>query len=246
MRNHDVFSPSLLAVGLETLADLLGLERKEVYWVVEEFGSSCADSLRADLACQALHWLNATLERHFILDPSSAARIMEHGAALKPVVTMTETVHATSRFELLRTAPLRCERERQLDAFQAFAALALKVDKPEDHGFGYHLHPLDGRGKHFGYKLLFDPKLGQKWMSWEIHGQGATPWGYPSRDVLGTKRSKQLHSAALRSVRGSIIAPKGAKFGAWASYFETPGRTAYVAAPSVDTAVPWPSVGPQH
>ena len=246
MRDDDILSPSLLAEALESLADLLGLEREEVEWVAGEFGSSCADSLRADLACQAVHWLNETLERYFFLDASTAAKVMKLGATLKPVVTMAETVYSTSQFELVHTAPLSCEHVREVDAFRAFAALALKVDKPENHGFGYHLHPLDTRGKHLGYKLLFDPKLGQRWLSWEAHGQGATPWGLPPHGVLGVQRSEQLHSAALRSVRGSVIAPKGSKFAVWASYFETPGRTAYVAAPPVEAVLPWPSGGPQR
>lgn len=230
-----------LAAGVRALEILLDFERDEFSWLPMELGSTCGDAVRSDLACQSLQWLDEVLTDRFVLDSRTASRVMSAGRVLKPLVTMAEAVHRTHRHELVHTAPLHCEHHVPSSNVRAFAALALAVDRPEDHGFGYHLHPLDDGGRrHLGYKLLFDPRQGQTWLSWELHGQGNTPWGDPSRAVLGAQRSKNLHATALRSVRGSVIAPTGTKFAAWASRFEQPGRSAFVAFPQVGTATRWP------
>ena len=234
-----------LATGVSALEDLLGLKQGEYNWVVQEFGSSCGDAVRSDLACQMVRWLDEVLTENFTLNRESASRVMTTGRTLKPLLTIAKVVHRTRRYELIHSMPLRCEHHPQSDVLLTFAALALTVDKPEDHGFGYHLHPLEDRGtRHLGYKLLFDPLQGQSWLSWELHGQGETPWGDPARAVLGVQRSKELYGAALYSVRGSVIAPQGTRFVSWSNRFERPGRTAFVAYPQVSTVTKWPRTEP--
>lgn len=236
-----------LAIAVRALEGLLELSRNEYGWVTQEFGSSCGDAIRSDLACQIVHWLDEVLTEKFILNRESASRVVTAGRTLKPLLTMAKLVHRTRRYELIHTVPLHCEHHPTSDDLRAFAALALAVDKPEDHGFGYHLHPLDDQGnRHLGYKLLFDPAQGQSWLSWELHGQGNTPWGDPSRAVLGAQRSKKLYGTALYSIRGSVIAPPGTKFVSWSSHFERPGRTAFVAYPQVGTATKWPRTEPNN
>jgi hypothetical protein len=230
-----------LALGARALEGLLELNQNDLRWIPQEFGSSCGDALRSDLACQTIRWLDDALTEKFVLNHQSASRVMNSGRVLKPLLTMAESVHRTRRFELVRTVPLHCDHHLPSNIYRTFAALALAVDKPEDHGFGYHLHPLDEQeNRHLGYKLLFDPAQGQSWMSWELHGQGNTPWGVPSRAVLGAQRSKILYRTALYSVRGSVIAPSGTSFISWSSHFERPGRTAFIAHPQVGTATQWP------
>lgn len=124
----------------------------------------------------------------------------------------------------------------------SLAALVIPVTKAEDHeGTGYHLHPMES-GKRLRYKLLFDHRRGQDWLSWEDHGQGRLTWGDPKRAKLGKKRSKALHAGALNAVlRSGKVYKKGMSFQDWASKFEKPGRSAYVAAPAVLHPTQWPA-----
>lgn len=200
-------------------------------WVAQEVGSSCGDSVRHDLRCQIVAWLEDELSRIAITE-RFVMQVLESGRALRPLITMSESSVVSSQMELVRTSPLSCDEHPSSPSLRSLIALTLSVDTPENHGFGYHLHPCDDRsGKHFGYKLLFDPRAGQKYLAWELHGSGERPWGRPADRPLERAHSQRLHGAALRAVRGSVIAPRGAKFRTWAALFERPGRTAYVAAP---------------
>jgi hypothetical protein len=137
---------------------------------------------------------------------------------------------------LLQTQPLFSRGD--LPEGSLLAALQ-KMDV-EQHGFGWHLHPLDRDGKHMRYKMLFDGSRHQREMSWELHGKGADPWGDPARRVLPNARSRELHSAALAAVlKHSAIARPRERFREWASYFEEPGRTAFIAHPPVQSVTPW-------
>lgn len=107
-----------------------------------------------------------------------------------------------------------------------------------------HLHPLAKKdGVHLGYKLVFDPKLGQEWLSWEDHGDRAwkRTWKDPAWTVLPEGTSKALHKGSLAAVQADRKYVKaGMKFPNWAKMFESASNSAYVAHPQVEFPTLWP------
>lgn len=240
MPEDDSHATRPLAVAASALEEVLLIHPRSLAWIKDEFGSPCEDSVRHKLACSMMDWLEGMLRKHLTFNLQTVEKILHFSHELRPLITTSEMVHRTPKFELIRTARIECPCHPESNLFRAFAALAFNVAKPENHGCGYHLHPIDQDQRHLGYKLLFDPKHSQQFMSWESHGQGAEPWGKPTRKALGSQRAKDLHRGALRSIRGSIIAPKGARFSAWSSQFEKPGATAYIAHPTNGAVSHWP------
>lgn len=228
-----------LRTATSRFSQLLGIEDDAFAWLPQELGSTCGDAVRYEYACNTQRFIEEALIDRIDLDWRTAATIVAFRSELRPLFTTAQLVWTTPTMELVHTRPLRCERCPESFWFKTIAALAVRVDSPEDHGFGFHLHPTELSGKHLGYKLLFDPARGQSQMSWEKHGQGKTPWKDPARETLGLRLSQALHHEALRSVRGSRIAPRGTKFATWAGKFERPGKTAFYAAPHSPQVRPW-------
>jgi|SRR5699024_1418642 len=228
-------------------AELLGMNLEEFAWVASEFNSSCGDAIPVEREDFVANWMEEVLHKYVSRDwVAGAAQVIDRAQELRPLFTVVEHVSSTANIELLRTRPLTVLLDRAgSDRLRIFYSLARwTVDKPENHDRHrhdkYHLHPLDGRGTHLGYKLLFDPLRGQSWLSWESHGKGRMDWGHPEHQVLGRRHSERLHKSSLYAVRKSVIAPKGARFNEWASLFERVGSTGRVAAPQVQTPTKWP------
>jgi len=120
--------------------------------------------------------------------------------------------------------------------------LALRlVSEAETHltgGLGWHIHPVE-RGKHLGYRLLFDAAKTQNDLAWEAHSQPSRrPWGDPATNVLPHRTSVSLHRSALRAVRAqSTFLHK--KFKCWAGKFIQPSSTTFVAHPPHSHPIPW-------
>jgi hypothetical protein len=105
-----------------------------------------------------------------------------------------------------------------------------------------HLHPLDWRGVHLGYKSVFDAEKGQDFLSWEDHGNKhwARPWGDPATDVLSKSTCTSLHTASLAAVQADRKTIKsGMKFAEWSELFERASQHSYVAHPQVLSPTPW-------
>jgi hypothetical protein len=247
VKNHPDERESGLVDAVEVLADILGFDSADLRGMAAEWGSGCGDSWDALRSCHVVHYLNEEIGGRVVLHEGAADSVvrlvMESRERLRPIFTMAAMAGESGRFALVTTAPLECHHVPLNDGALVLRALVLTVDKPENHGFGYHLHPLDSTGRHLGYKLLFDAEKTQDWLSWESHGQGARPWGSPSSAVLSRATAESLYLAAGRSVRGSIIAPKGMRFPVWARAFERPGKTAFVAHPLVGAPTRWPQAG---
>lgn len=228
-----------LRVATRTFSRLLGFDEDEFDWLPQELGSSCGDAIRYEYSCDTQWFIAEAMIGRLDLGWRAAAEVVALRSTLRPLFTTAQIVRTTATMELVQTRPLRCERCPEPFWFRTLAALVVSVDKPEEHGFGFHLHPMELNGTHLGYKLLFEASRGQSQMSWENHGQGKKPWKNPATKPLSLRLSQTLHHEALRSVRGSIIAPRGTKFATWANKFERPGRTAFYAAPHSPQVRAW-------
>lgn len=228
-------------------AELLEASPGAFTWVGSEFASPCGDAISHRFEEPVVSWMEEMLARHFDqVWMAAAVRIIEHRQVLRPLFTVAEEVLTTKNIAVMHTRPLLDPIDRDgSDRLRVFAALATwSVDGPETHGqdplAGNHLHPMDEDGKHLQYKLLFDPRRGQSWLSWERHGKGDLAWGHPERDTLGLSRADRLLRRSLYAVKGSRIAPKHTPFREWASTFERIGSTARVAVPAVVRPTSWP------
>lgn len=156
---------------------------------------------------------------------------VEHLPSVNPIQDI-------SAVALLESKPLFSANELPQGSLLA----ALQVMDLETHGHGWHLHPIDRSGKHMRYKMMFDPERTQQEMSWERHSKGGAPWGDPATEVLSDGTARALHSASLAAVlKHSVVARPRERFTEWATCFETPGRTAFVAHPPVTSVTPWSS-----
>lgn len=115
------------------------------------------------------------------------------------------------------------------------------VSEAETHltgGLGWHIHPVE-RGRHLGYRLLFDAAKTQNDLAWEAHSQPSRrPWGDPAKSVLTQRTSVELHRSAQRAVRAQSTL-RNIKFKAWVGKFVQPGSATFVAHPPHNQPVPW-------
>lgn len=110
-----------------------------------------------------------------------------------------------------------------------FALRADAVAESHDRGeAGWHIHPLDRKGRRMAYRCLFDSLHDQNDLGWENHGRGPTPLGDPSETLLPTKTARSLYAACLAAVAHQATF-RGQKFGAWADRFVRPSAKTYVA-----------------
>ncbi|WP_237223884.1 hypothetical protein [Rothia nasisuis] len=101
---------------------------------------------------------------------------------------------------------------------------------------GYHIHPIDQKNRHYGYRFLFDSSKTQDDLGWELHGSknnkkpkpaNFTPWGNPSADpIVHSKNARSLWDASLYSVKVTKRFKKH-KFKEWSGKFISPGNGTY-------------------
>jgi hypothetical protein len=159
-----------------------------------------------------------------------------------PFPDASETVDAVA---LMETGPLFDSEEAPPGSLlAALQGVHLDNHPPVGQASGntWHLHPLDKRGRHLRYKLLFDQNRRQVDLSWENHGAERLghPWGDPAEVVLVDGTAESVYSGALSAVqKHSRVALKNEKFEVWSKVFEPVGRTAYVAHPPVTVSTKW-------
>ncbi len=87
------------------------------------------------------------------------------------------------------------------DVLVQFCALTSCV---EDHGQGWHLHPMGPKGRE-GYRLLFDPDRSENELFWEYHKERNRPCtlGNPAEDTLSRSNAKKLYPSCLEVCYGA-------------------------------------------
>lgn len=140
--------------------------------------------------------------------------------------------------EFWRTRMLRFNGLGALNHSLRFARLEAEA---ENHGnLGWHIHPMDKAGRHYGYKMLFDASRTQQDLSWELHSHRGKrlPWGSPEFVVLSEAIAGAIHRACEAAVLKQAVL-RHQSFSDWAARFQEPGNTAYVAHPPVPIPTKW-------
>jgi hypothetical protein len=216
---------------------------QESDWPVGGGWPSDVERIFVDELVQALspefNWLAAE-------DPRGLAEDLLHPGPwvrLFPVVELRNQVDVSDELslELWSTRSVRFNLGYRTTTIPPLMYALRRVSEAETHltgGLGWHIHPVE-RGKHLGYRLLFDAAKTQNDLAWEAHSHpDCRPWGDPAGSVLSKQTSVELHKSAQRAVRAQSTL-RNIKFEVWAGKFVQPGGATFVAHPPQHQPMHW-------